>query len=208
MSTPSLQATHGAHSPPQSTSVSAPLRTASTHEGGSHRSSRQIRLSQSEACWQIAPAPQPAQSPPPQSMSVSSRFVKPSSQVGHWQEGPSSGGRRLSSKQNPVSQSECCRHCSRISQGRQSAPPQSTSVSSPFLRLSPQLVFLGAVEPRSCVVNALLPPHDAGHSPAASNAQRQRPLMGSYSTTRSRRLAGSCACAAAALRRWRRTGRR
>ena len=117
--------------PPQSRPVSSPLTTSS-----SHRAAWQIRpfplnsqtpLTQSSASTQRRASPQGSH-PPPQSTSVSSLFLTPSSQ--------------RASAHSPLvhrrlTQSVATLHAAWAAQGPQ-APPQSTSDSSPFWRPSSQ----------------------------------------------------------------------
>jgi hypothetical protein len=74
----------GEHAPPQSTSVSLPLRTWSEHDAARQMDPTQDKLVQSVAVAQAAPVEHGAQAPP-QSMSDSAPFIFPSEQEGAWQ---------------------------------------------------------------------------------------------------------------------------
>src|SRR5690606_40831470 len=78
------QRSHPVSSPPQSTSVSLPLRTPSSQVGAWQTPSEHTPVAQSEPAAQTPPTAQPPQGPP-QSTSVSPPFTRPSVQEGAMQ---------------------------------------------------------------------------------------------------------------------------
>src|SRR5262245_47207490 len=88
-------------------------------------------LVQSPAVAQSSPSPQVPQSPPPQSMSVSALFIKPSSH--------SVATQRLLVLQMVLVQSAPVAQTWPSAQSPQSGPPQSTPVSLPFDTVSEQV---------------------------------------------------------------------
>jgi hypothetical protein len=139
--------------PPQSTSVSSPFLTPSSHVGASQMPSvEQTPESQSASPTLPSPAGHafpgahaghtlPDAAAPPQSASVSPPFLTPSSQVG--------AAHHPSAPHTPEAQSAANAHVEPPSQrshlaksgtkAPSAAPPQSTSASSPFLTLSEQV---------------------------------------------------------------------
>jgi hypothetical protein len=81
----SWPALHGAHEPPQSTSVSLPLLTPSEQLGGWHCPPPHTLLVQSLPAVHVCPTAQSPQAAPPQSTSVSVPFFTPSVHVALWQ---------------------------------------------------------------------------------------------------------------------------
>ena len=76
-----LPTAHGVQVPPQSTSVSLPLRSSSAQSGEVRQLPRaQMPLLQSEALTQAVPTGQPGHVPPPQSTRISSPSWRPSAQ--------------------------------------------------------------------------------------------------------------------------------
>jgi hypothetical protein len=119
--------------PPQSTSVSVPFLTPSEQLGAWHLPTVHTLLWQSEPLVHILPDGHAGHVPPPQSMSVSMPFLTPSVQVGagmFWQTPP---------VQKPELQSPFPVHILPAPHFPQVGPPQSTSVSAPFLTPSEQL---------------------------------------------------------------------
>jgi hypothetical protein len=78
---------HGPHAaPPQSVSVSVPLRTPSLHSGDAQtRAGEQYEDTQSAEVMQAPPRGQSPQAAPPQSTPVSVPFFTPSEHVAIWQ---------------------------------------------------------------------------------------------------------------------------
>jgi hypothetical protein len=115
--------------PPQSTSVSAPFLTTSVQVGAWHTLLTQTPLWQSVPAEQILPVAHVGHPPPPQSTSVSVPFLTTSAHVGAW---------HLSGEpvHTPLAQSEAPVHVLPVPHFGQDAPPQSTSVSVPFLTTS------------------------------------------------------------------------
>ncbi len=115
----------GPHEPPQSTSVSSPPCSPSSHDGSTQRSatSWQVLETQSPSSSQPSPSSHVAPHTLPQSTSVSSWFWTSSSHV------PS---QTPASEHASEMQSESSLHNSPSSQVAPQLPPQSTSVSLPF----------------------------------------------------------------------------
>src|SRR6185295_10803812 len=67
-------ALHGVHTPPQSTSLSEPFFTLSSHLGTAQAIAAQMWLTQSPEIAHFLPVPHPPQEEPPQSTSVSEPF--------------------------------------------------------------------------------------------------------------------------------------
>jgi hypothetical protein len=80
-----LPCAHGAHGPPQSTSVSLPSSTPSAHESGAQTFERHVAEAQSAFTLHASPGGHGAHEPP-QSTSVSSPFFLPSAHEtgAHW----------------------------------------------------------------------------------------------------------------------------
>lgn len=109
--------------PPQSTSVSVPLRTPSVQVAPAQTPTLQTRALQSPATWQFFPGGQTGHVPPPQSASVSSAFFTPSKQVAVLH--------TLLLLQTPDVQSGPTPQVFPLPQAAHTGPPQSTSVSMP-----------------------------------------------------------------------------
>jgi hypothetical protein len=112
-----LPSEQGEQAPPQSMSVSLPLRTWSEHDAVRQKEPTQDEDAQSVATVQAAPVEHGAQVPP-QSMSDSVPFTFPSEQEGAWQ---------TCSVQTPVLQSVPAWQVDPSGHGGQSDPPQSRS---------------------------------------------------------------------------------
>jgi hypothetical protein len=128
-----LPAAHLPHeAPPQSVSVSVPFLTRSVQLDAWHRPAVHTPLWQSPATLQTLPAAHLPHVPPPQSMSVSAPFLTLSVQV---------AARHLSGepKHTPLWQSAGSAHVAPAPHLGHAPPPQSTSVSVPFLTTSAQL---------------------------------------------------------------------
>jgi hypothetical protein len=109
--------------PPQSTSVSVPLRTPSVHDGPTQTFPVQLApATQSLVAWHPTPMAQGGHVPPPQSVPVSAPFATPSEQL---------GAAHLKSVHTPLVQSPPNLHA-RPSPQCEQVPPQSVSVSVPF----------------------------------------------------------------------------
>jgi hypothetical protein len=115
--------------PPQSTSVSAPFFAASVHVGTAHSLFLHLPLVQSESTVQGSPSPHRGQALPPQSMPVSFPFFTPSVHV---------GTAHALELHTPLAQSVASSHRLPVAQGVH-VPPQSTSLSRPFIVWSVQL---------------------------------------------------------------------
>jgi hypothetical protein len=144
--------------PPQSTSVSAPLTMPSMHVATAHLPPMQSRLSQSSPCLQLLPVPQRGHIPPPQSTSVSFPSGTPFTQLGWVQtllthvfstpqltvHAPQLLALVVvsvhvpSQQEPPVAQSVSPAQCFPRAHPGQVPPPQSTSVSFPFVTPSAQ----------------------------------------------------------------------
>jgi hypothetical protein len=125
-----LPAAHGPQAtPPQSASVSAPLRTPSVQLGARQMPPAHTPLVQSALPTHCEPAAHGLQ-PPPQSTSVSAPFFTESEQLDALQS-PPAPQTRLAQSAFPV-------HISPSAHGAQ-VLPQSTSVSAPFCTPSVQL---------------------------------------------------------------------
>jgi hypothetical protein len=125
---PSMQS---AHAPPQSTSVSEPFRMLSLQLGGrvAHVPLAQLLVMQSEFAPHDLPLTQGEQSRPPQSTADSTPLRTLSLQV---------GTAHRKAVQMPLTQSAATPQASPSRQSEQ-LPPQSTSVSEPFVCESLQL---------------------------------------------------------------------
>jgi hypothetical protein len=114
--------------PPQSTSVSLPFLTESEQVPVWHLSGEpeQTPLWQSLPAAHVLPSTHLPQDAPPQSVSVSLPFFTPSEQLDDW---------HLSGEpeQTPLWQSPATAHVAPAAHLPQEAPPQSMSVSTPFL---------------------------------------------------------------------------
>jgi len=115
-------AAHPGQEPPQSTSVSLPLRTPSEQLGTAQRDPVQTPLTQSARVAQTRPSAQRGQVPPPQSVSVSLPFWAPSMHVGAAHTPPA---------QTRLRQSRAAMHIRPSPQGGHMMPPQSVAVSAP-----------------------------------------------------------------------------
>ncbi len=120
----------GAHDPPQSTSVSLPLRMLSPQDGAVQvKLGPQFKLTQSPAIAQVCPSAHrrgvaAVAQVPPQSMEVSVPFLTVSKQV---------GATHNPAVHTPLTQlAATVPHILPTAQAGQLAPPQSTSVSVPF----------------------------------------------------------------------------
>ena len=125
-----VNGTHVVHEPPQSTSVSVPLRTPSPQLGAWQTLLVQTPLVQSAPVLQPWPGPQSGHTGPPQSMPVSAPSCTPPVQVGCSQ---------TPLVQSPLVQSEPVSQPSPTPQVAQVPPPQSRPVSWSFWTPSAQL---------------------------------------------------------------------
>src|SRR5262249_26805848 len=100
--------------PPQSTSVSSPFFTVSSHAGTWQTMLVHTPLWQSGAATHIRPSLHGPQSGPPQSTSVSLAFCTPSTQV---------GSAHLFSWQTPLAQSLAATHSTQLLAPSQTFPP-------------------------------------------------------------------------------------
>jgi hypothetical protein len=126
-SAPELQPEPGGHlphaGPPQSTSVSEPFFTWSVQSGALHLPASHTPLVQSPLRRQFLPSAQPGHAPP-QSTSVSEPLFTPSPHDDDWQ---TEFSQTLLAQSLAALQTRCG------PQGAQSGPPQSMSLSAPFL---------------------------------------------------------------------------
>jgi hypothetical protein len=160
-------AAHGAHEPPQLTSDSLPLRTVSVQLGG-WQTVAQTKLVQSLPALQRLLTAQAAQLPP-QSMSLSVSFFRPSEHVA----ATGAGLLHTEASHEPLLQSASCVQCS-LSGHLSQLPPQSTSVSLPLVKPSLQVgaashtpashrplsQSVGAVQLAPSAHTGQSPPHD------------------------------------------------
>jgi hypothetical protein len=116
--------------PPQSMSVSLPLKTPSMHAGSWHLSSTQVRCKQSVRSKHFFRSPQGEQACPPQSTSVSVPFFTASLQL---------GAAHLPDTHDELTQSLSILHFEFTEHGKHAPPPQFKSVSVPFATASVQL---------------------------------------------------------------------
>jgi hypothetical protein len=155
---------------PQSTSVSLPFLAPSLHFGTWHFFGLPLQtpLEQSAASAQLKPSLHLAQEPPPpQSTSVSLPFLALSLQLGVWQVAGLP-------EHTPLEQSPDTEQRRSFAHLAQAPPPQSTSVSVPFLTVSGQAGawhFLGLPE-HTPLPQSLAIAHD---SPVVQRVQRLAP---------------------------------
>lgn len=122
--------------PPQSAAVSVPFLTPSVQVTGWQMFPVHTPLAQSAARLQALPAAHLVEHEPPQSVSVSAPFLTRSVQI---------GAMHFPEVQTPLTQSEATLHALAVAQAVAQVepvaktPPQSTSVSVPFLTLSGHL---------------------------------------------------------------------
>lgn len=118
--------------PPQSTSVSLPFLTPSVQIGALHVPPEQTLLAQSVFVLQVWPVMQPGQDVPPQSTAVSVPFLTLSVQIGAWHVFV------VVPLHTPLTQSPAIEQVLPVAHAPQ-LPPQSVSVSVPFLTPSAQV---------------------------------------------------------------------
>jgi hypothetical protein len=169
---PWLDAQRLLHVPPQSTSVSAPFFTWSPQIGLWHTFGEQTPLTQSTGAPHDWPGWHPLQPPPPQSTAFSLPFFTPSLHEGGRQ-------RLVVPLQTPLAQSVPALQVWSVAQREhEKGPPQSTSVSWPFLTRSLQLGARQRLPMHDELSQSVLPPH---RLPAAHGGQTPPPQSASDS---------------------------
>jgi hypothetical protein len=139
------------HAPPQSTSVSVPLRTPSPQVAATHLLALQTPLAQSEGALQPRPSGQGAQALPPQSTSVSVPPFSPSLHPGPTHTSVTA--------HSPVVQSALVWHPVRTPHCGHAVPPQSLPVSVPLRTPSVQVGEAQRPSPQRRVAQSVAPMH-------------------------------------------------